>query len=210
MINKLLNKGSILLLSGPSGCGKSSLLKELYKQIDNYHFSISTTTRDPRDGEVDGVDYYFVSKEEFLRDIENDDFLEWAEVHGNYYGTSIKPINKALEESKLVIFDIDVQGFEQVIKKLRDITTTVFITSPSLDELENRLISRGTDSSKVIAKRIENAKSEIEYIGKYDYLIINDDFEKAKDQLISIAKSSLIKSTLFDSNSIIKVWSSLP
>ncbi len=206
MINKLLNKGAILLLSGPSGCGKSSLLKELYSVIDNYYFSISTTTRAPRDGEKDGVDYFFVTKEEFQKDIENDNFLEWAEVHGNYYGTSIKPINKALDKSKLVIFDIDVQGFEQVIKKLRTITTTVFITTPSLKELEKRLYNRGTDSKKVIEKRIENAKEEIQYISQYDYLVINDNFEKAKDKLISIAKSSLTKSSLFDEKSIIQAW----
>ena len=105
-------KGAILILSGPSGCGKSTLLKEVYKEISDYYFSISTTTRDPRVGEVDGVDYFFVSKEEFENDIKENNFLEYALVHGNYYGTSLKPINKALEEKKLVIFDIDVQGHE--------------------------------------------------------------------------------------------------
>jgi len=205
-MDSLLNKGAILLLSGPSGCGKSSLLKELYKTIDNYYFSISTTTRAPREGEQDGVDYFFISKEEFKKDIENNNFLEWAEVHGNYYGTSLKPINKALEEKKLVIFDIDVQGFEQVKKILDDITTTVFITTPSLKELENRLNSRGTDSKDVIEKRVQNAKVEINYIDQYDYLIVNDDLTIAADQLISIAKAALIKSSLFDTKSIIKNW----
>ena len=104
------NKGAILIISGPSGCGKSTLLKEVYKEIDNYYFSISTTTRAPRVGETNGIDYFFVTKEEFEKDIENDDFLEYAKVHDNYYGTSLKPIKKALEEGKLVIFDIDVQG----------------------------------------------------------------------------------------------------
>ena len=208
-MNNHLDKGAILLLSGPSGCGKSSLLKELYKVVTNYYFSISTTTREPRDGEKDGVDYFFVSKEEFLKDIDENSFLEWAEVHGNYYGTSLKPINKALEESKLVIFDIDVQGFEQVIKKLKSITTTVFITTPSIKELEQRLYSRDTDSKTTIEKRIINAKKEIEYINKYDYFIVNDDLDVAANKLICVAKSALIKSSLYDKDIIVKNWNSL-
>jgi len=207
-VTSLYLKGAILLLSGPSGCGKSSLLKEVYKVIDNYYFSISTTTREPRIGEQDGVDYYFVSKDEFKKDIQEDNFLEWAEVHGNYYGTSLKPINKALEEQKLVIFDIDVQGFEQVIKKLKHITTTVFITTPTIKELEKRLYSRDTDSKEVIEKRIANAIKEIDYIDKYDYFIVNDDLKVASDQLVSIAKSALIKASLFEKDKIIKEWNS--
>ncbi len=205
-MDKYLNKGAILLISGPSGCGKSSLLKEVYKKFDNYYFSISTTTRQPRENEKDGVDYFFIDKEEFTKDIDNNLFLEWAEVHGNYYGTSLKPINKALDKGKLVIFDIDVQGFEQVIKKLRDITTTVFITTPSLKELEKRLYGRATDDEETINKRILNAKKEIEYIDQYDYLIINDDLEIASNQLTSIATSTLAKSSIFDIKSIIKQW----
>jgi len=207
-MNSLYNKGAILLLSGPSGCGKSSLLKEVYSSLDNYYFSISTTTRAPRVGEKDGVDYYFVTKEEFQKDIKSGDFLEWAEVHGNYYGTSLKPIYKALEEAKLVIFDIDVQGFEQVITKLRDITTTVFITTPSIKELENRLYTRNTDSKDIIEKRILNAKEEIAYIDQYDYFIVNDNLEVASKQLVSIAQSSLIKASLYNKDEIIKNWHS--
>jgi len=207
-VNNIYSKGAILLLSGPSGCGKSSLLKEVYKVIDNYYFSISTTTREPRTGEQNGVDYYFVSKEEFKQDIDNGDFLEWAEVHGNYYGTSLKPINQALEESKLVIFDIDVQGFEQVIQKLKAITTTVFITTPTIDELEKRLYNRDTDSKEVIENRIKNAKVEIEYIDQYDYFIVNDDLKIASDQLVSIAKSSLIKASLYNKKDIVQNWNS--
>lgn len=194
------------MLSGPSGCGKSSLLKEVYKVIENYYFSISTTTRKPRIGEKDGVDYFFVSKEEFLEDIEKNNFLEWAEVHGNYYGTSLTPIRKALDAKKLVIFDIDVQGFEQVVEKLRDITTTVFITTPTITELEKRLYNRDTDDQKVIEKRISNAKKEIEYIDRYDYFIVNDNLKIASEQLVSIAKSSLIKASLYDKKNIISQW----
>lgn len=199
-------KGAILILSGPSGCGKSTLLKEVYKKISDYYFSISTTTRNPREGEVHGVDYFFVTKEEFENDIKNDDFLEYALVHGNYYGTSLKPINEALNEGKLVIFDIDVQGHEIVRNKLNDIVTSVFITTPSLSELENRLTSRNTDSSEVISNRIKNAKEEIKSFQEYDYLIINDDLEEATTQLVSIASITRSKSKLFDKDFIVNEW----
>lgn len=204
MINE--KKGAILILSGPSGCGKSTLLKEVYKDIDDYYFSISTTTRAPRVGETNGVDYFFVTKEEFEEDIRNGDFLEYAKVHDNYYGTSLKPINKALSEGKLVIFDIDVQGHEIVRTKLNSITTSVFITTPSLEVLETRLNSRNTDSLEIIEKRIKNAKGEVEYFQDYDYLIINDDLQTAAKQLVCIANITRIKSTLFDKNSVVSSW----
>ena len=199
-------KGAILILSGPSGCGKSTLLKEVYKDIDDYYFSISTTTRLPRVGEVNGVDYLFVTKEEFETDIVNGDFLEYAKVHDNYYGTSLKPINKALAEGKLVIFDIDVQGHEIVRSKLNSIVTSVFITTPSLEVLEARLNSRNTDSIEIIEKRIKNAKGEVEYFQDYDYLIINDNLEIAAKQLVSIANITRIKSTLFSKDKIVSSW----
>ena len=199
-------KGAILIISGPSGCGKSTLLKEVYKDITDYYFSISTTTRAPRVGEVNGVDYFFVTKEEFEADIKNGDFLEYAKVHDNYYGTSLKPINKALDEGKLVIFDIDVQGHEIVRSKLDSIVTSVFITTPSLEILETRLNSRNTDSTEIIEKRIKNAKGEVEYFQDYDYLIINDDLEVAAKQLVSIANITRIKSKLFNKNTIVSSW----
>jgi guanylate kinase len=191
-------KGAILIISGPSGCGKSTLLKEVYKDIDDYYFSISSTTRAPRAGEKDGVDYFFLKKEDFLEDIEAGHFLEWAEVHGNYYGTSLKPIQKALNEGKLVIFDIDVQGHYIARKKLDKIITSVFITTPTLAELEKRLNNRATDSKEIIENRIKNAKHEIKYFQKYDYFIVNDDLENASKQLVSIANITRIKSKLFD------------
>jgi guanylate kinase len=199
-------KGAILILSGPSGCGKSTLLKEVYKDIDDYYFSISTTTRAPRVGEVNGVDYFFVTKEEFENDIKNDDFLEYAKVHDNYYGTSLKPINKALDEAKLVIFDIDVQGHEIVRTKLNSIVTSVFITTPSLQVLEERLNSRNTDKIDIIEKRIKNAKGEVEFFQDYDYLIINDNLEIAAKELVCIANITRIKSKLFQKDRIISNW----
>lgn len=199
-------KGAILILSGPSGCGKSTLLKEVYKDISDYYFSISTTTRAPRVGEVNGVDYFFVTKEEFEKDIENDNFLEYAKVHDNYYGTSLTPINKALEEGKLVIFDIDVQGHEIVRNKLDSIVTSVFITTPSLKVLEERLNARNTDSSDIIEKRIKNAKGEVEFLQDYDYLIINDNLEIAAKELVCIANITRIKTKLYEKDKIISNW----
>ncbi len=199
-------KGAILILSGPSGCGKSTLLKEVYKDISDYYFSISTTTREPRIGEKEGVDYFFVSKKDFEEDIKNGSFLEWAEVHDNYYGTSLKPISKALKKGKLVIFDIDVQGHEIVRKKLNNLVTSVFITTPNLQELQNRLDNRNTDSYATIVKRVQNAKIEIKSFHKYDYFIINDDLAKASKSLVSIANIARIKSKVFEKDFIIKEW----
>lgn len=204
MINE--KKGAILILSGPSGCGKSTLLKEVYKDISDYYFSISTTTREPRTGEENGVDYLFTSKEEFEKDIENYDFLEYAKVHDNYYGTSLKPIKEALEQGKLVIFDIDVQGHEIVRNKLDSIVTSVFITTPSLTLLEERLNARNTDSIEIIEKRINNAKIEVGFFQDYDYLIINDDLEIAAKELVCIANIARIKTKLFDKEKIVSNW----
>ena len=204
MINE--KKGAILILSGPSGCGKSTLLKEVYKDISDYYFSISTTTREPRTGEENGVDYLFTSKDEFEKDIQNDDFLEYAKVHGNYYGTSLKPIKEALEQGKLVIFDIDVQGHEIVRNKLDSIVTSVFITTPSLTLLEERLNARNTDSIEIIEKRINNAKIEVGFFQDYDYLIINDDLETAAKELVCIANIARIKTKLFDKEKIVSNW----
>ncbi len=201
-----LEKGAILILSGPSGCGKSSLLKKLYEKIDNYYFSISTTTREPRVGEKDGVDYFFVTKEAFEKDIKEDNFLEYAKVHNNYYGTSLKPVYKALDEAKLVIFDIDVQGHTLVKDRIGDIVTSVFITTPDLNELERRLRNRATDDDKIIQHRLENARIEIEHLCEYDYFILNDDLEKSAQELISIALSSKRKTKLFDKKSIVDKW----
>ncbi|MFY4841264.1 guanylate kinase [Aliarcobacter butzleri] len=199
-------KGAILIISGPSGCGKSTLLKEVYKNISDYYFSISTTTREPRVGEVNGVDYFFVSKEEFEEDIKKGNFLEYAKVHDNYYGTSLKPIIQALNEGKLVIFDIDVQGHHLVRKKMNDSVTSVFITTPSLKVLEERLNNRNSDSLEVIEKRVKNAKKEIEFFDEYDYFIVNENLESASNELVSIANIARAKAKLFDKEKIVSNW----
>ncbi|MCT7610408.1 guanylate kinase [Aliarcobacter butzleri] len=199
-------KGAILIISGPSGCGKSTLLKEVYKNISDYYFSISTTTREPRVGEINGVDYFFVSKEEFEEDIKKGNFLEYAKVHDNYYGTSLKPIIQALNEGKLVIFDIDVQGHHLVRKKMNDSVTSVFITTPSLKVLEERLNNRNSDSLEVIEKRVRNAKKEIEFFDEYDYFIVNENLESASNELVSIANIARAKAKLFDKEKIVSNW----
>jgi len=197
---------ALVVLSGPSGCGKSSLVNEILKEEDNVYFSISTTTRDIREGEKEGVNYFYVSKDEFEKGIEDGEFLEWAKVHGNYYGTSIKPVKEALKEGKLVIFDIDVQGHEIVKQKFPLLTTSVFITTPTIKELENRLIKRATDDTETIRKRLINAKKEILRADEYEFFIINDDFSKALEELKSIIKVAKIKKPLQELETFIHNW----
>ena len=201
-----MQKGAILVLSGPSGAGKSTIINAASAEIGEYYFSISTTTRSPRIGETNGVDYFFVTKESFKKDIKAGNFLEYAEVHGNYYGTSLKPVREALLEGKLVIFDIDVQGHRLVRAKMNDITTSAFITPPTLKALEERLRSRCTDDESVIVNRMKNAKSEIESLGEYDFTIINDTVEKAVYEFIIVAKAARLKQSKEDESKFIKSW----
>lgn len=182
-------KPSLLVLSGPSGSGKSTLCKFLQEKIPQIYFSISTTTRSPREGERNAQHYYFVSQEEFLKGIQENKFLEWAEVHGNYYGTSIDPIKSALQEGKLVIFDVDVQGHQGVKQYYGDLARSVFITTPNKQILKERLQNRGTDSEETIKLRLMHAYNEMKHINEFDYLIINDDIETSKEAILSIAKS---------------------
>lgn len=198
--------GAILVLSGPSGAGKSSLISKIIDQIGPTYFSISTTTRAMREGEINGVHYHFVSVEEFKREIDDEMFLEYAVVHGNYYGTSLGPVKKALKEGKLVIFDIDVQGHDAVQNRLSDITTSVFITTPTLEELKHRLHSRSTDSEEVIAKRVEMAKREVQRISEYDFLVVNDDLDEAAEVLVSIAKAARMKIPTLQINEFVQLW----
>ncbi len=198
--------GVVLVLSGPSGAGKSSLINKIDKDIGDYYFSISTTTRPPREGEVEGVHYHFVTKESFQKDIENDNFLEYATVHGNYYGTSLRPVRKALSEGKLVIFDIDVQGNMAVKNRLGDITTSVFITPPTLSELKRRLENRSTDTQEVIAGRIKMATREIQRTSEYDFIVVNDDLDTAADVLHQIAITARLKIPNDRINEFVQQW----
>ncbi len=198
--------GVVLVLSGPSGAGKSSLINEIKDEIGDYYFSISTTTRPMRDGEVEGVHYHFVNEEEFKKDVDENHFLEYALVHGNYYGTSLKPVREALSKGKLIIFDIDVQGNTAVNNRLGDITTSVFITPPSLSELKRRLLSRSTDTNEVIDARIKMAKREIQRISEYDFVVVNDELKLAADVLRQIAITARIKIPTDRVNEFVQKW----
>ena len=199
-------KGQILIVSGPSGSGKSTLLGRLLKEENDLYFSISSTTRAPRQGETEGVNYYFINKDEFKKGIDAGEFLEWAFVHGNYYGTSLKPILKALEEGKIAIFDIDVQGFNIAKSKFAQNITSVFITTASKNELKSRLQNRGTDSAQTIEKRLINAVGEMEHILEYDYFLINDDLQNCYENLRGILRSMRLKTSNLDAKEIINKW----
>ena len=200
------HNGVVLVLSGPSGAGKSSLINKIKDDIGDYYFSISTTTRPIRNGETEGIDYHFVSEEEFQKDIDDDHFLEYAVVHGNHYGTSLKPVREALTQGKLVIFDIDVQGNTAIKNRLGDITTSVFITPPTLSELKRRLENRLTDTQEVINGRIKMAKREIQRISEYEFVIVNDNLDLAADVLKQIAITARIKIPTDRVNEFVQQW----
>ncbi|WP_086239174.1 guanylate kinase [Campylobacter devanensis] len=199
--------GQILIISGPSGSGKSTLLSRLMAEFDNLYFSISSTTREPRAGEKNGVDYNFISTDDFKQGIEQGKFLEWANVHKNYYGTSLEPVEKALKDDKIVIFDIDVQGFHLAMKQYKELITSVFITTKDRLELKKRLIKRGSDDEQTIENRLFNAATEIAHIGEYDYLIINDDLDSSYEKLKAIFISMRSKTQSFIINDVIESWS---
>lgn len=198
--------GSILVVSGPSGSGKTSLARKLLDIIPNCYFSISTTTRKPRENEQDGVDYHFISKDQFLCEIDKGGFLEWAEVHGNFYGTALKPIEAALNEGKIAILDIDVQGHRAIREKFPRLVTSVFVTTKNVNVLKERLASRGTETQEILEQRVINAISEMRCIAEYDYFFVNNSFEESLEAITAIAKASKFKQTLIDSESFIKSW----
>lgn len=198
--------GTVLVVSGPSGSGKTSLARRIVDECKDSYFSISTTTRVPRVGEQDGVDYFFVDKNVFLQQIENGLFLEWAEVHGNFYGTSLEPINEALSQDKLVVFDVDVQGHKLIRKKFGEAITSIFITTPNLDILKLRLQNRESESKGEMQERIINALDEMNSIDDYDYLLINDDFESSLRSLRSIAHSARFKRTKINIQAFLQAW----
>ena len=182
-------RGNLFILSAPSGAGKSSLINALLDRHQDMKVSVSHTTRSARPGEENGVHYHFVTQDEFKQVIDESGFLEWAQVFDNYYGTSKQSIEQQLSAGIDVFLDIDWQGARQ-IRKLVDDVRTIFIVPPSKQELESRLNSRGQDSAEVIAGRMAKAQSETSHYNEYDYLIVNDDFNKALQQLEKIVLAS--------------------
>ncbi|MBQ7456388.1 MAG: guanylate kinase [Desulfovibrio sp.] len=176
------NPGIALVLSAPSGAGKSTLIALLRKDFPDFCYSVSCTTRPPRAQEIDGVDYHFIDRATFEQRKDAGYFAEWAQVHGNYYGTPIEPVRHALAEGHNLLFDIDVQGAKQLKQSLPE-ALFVFIVPPSIAELAKRLQGRGADSKETIAKRLANATQEISEATWYDALIVNDDLSKAYESL---------------------------
>lgn len=180
-----MSKGKTFIISGPSGVGKSTVLNALLKEYPDLYFSVSATTRDPREGEVDGIHYHFIAPEYFHQMIEEDAFLEYAEYVGNFYGTPKKFVDEAMEQGKDVILDIEVQGALQVTSKRPEVVR-IFIAPPSWKALEERLTGRGTDSAEKVQKRLVRAKVELQTANTYDYFVINDTVERAVRELNAI------------------------
>jgi len=189
---KSKQKGMVIIMSAPSGAGKTSICDAVVKKNKNIVYSISTTTRAPRKGEKNGREYYFVTEAQFKDEIRQKQFVEWAKVHNNYYGTSKKILESIISKGKDVLLDIDVQGALKIKKQYKD-ALMIFIMAPSLKILKQRLIKRNKDSKEVINIRLKNAEKEISYIDKYDYLVINDKLNESIKQIeniISCAKLS--------------------
>jgi guanylate kinase len=186
-------RGLLLILSSPSGAGKSTLTENLVRQDTTISLSVSVTTRRKRPSEIDGVHYRFIEKDEFEELRERGDLLEWAEVHGNLYGTPRKPVEQALAAGQDMMFDIDWKGTEQIVDKMRSDVVSVFVLPPSMEELKARLERRAEDSPEVIARRLANARDEIAQWGSYDYVLVNNDLERAFGELKSILTAERVR-----------------
>jgi guanylate kinase len=190
--NNTKRLGSLLVITAPSGAGKSTLVKRLRASLDEIAFSVSYTTRSPRLGEEHAREYFFVSVQDFEKMKAENQFLEWAKVHSNYYGTHRATVEEALKDGKDLILDIDVQGAEQ-IKKAMPQAVLIFIMPPSFDALSERLYSRNLDTKEVIERRLKEASSEVAYYQEFDYIIVNDDLDQATELLIAVAKSERLR-----------------
>ena len=177
--------GKLFIISGPSGVGKSTVLKALFREHPDLYFSVSATTRAPREGEIDGVHYRFIKSEQFLQMVQENEFLEYAEYVGNYYGTSMRVIREKLEQGIDVILEIEIQGAAKVREKMPE-AVSLFLVPPSFEELSRRLRNRGTDSEEKIQQRLEAARREVREIEQYDYIVLNDTVDRAVEEILAI------------------------
>lgn len=184
--------GLLVVLSGPSGSGKGTLLKRVREQYTNIRFSISATTRRPREGEVDGKNYFFVTTDQFKSMIENDKLVEWVEYCGNYYGTPREYVEESTSQGFDIVLEIEVEGALNIIKRYPD-CVSVFILPPSFEELRRRIEGRGTENPDVIDRRLERAKKELEFVNHYDYVVINDNIEEAASEIVNILSAEKLK-----------------
>jgi guanylate kinase len=187
-----MSKGFLLVLSGPSGCGKGTVSKALMEKRNDIIFSVSVTTRKPRLGEENGKNYYFVSEKEFDEMVKDNKFLEYALVHNNYYGTPKDFVHDQIEKGEIVLLEIDVQGALQIKKNCKD-AVFIFLLPPTMDELKNRIVKRGTESEEDINTRFENAFKELDFVGEYDFFVVNDKIEKAVEDIEAIIHAEKLR-----------------
>lgn len=192
----MARRGLLIILSSPSGAGKSTLARALREWDDTLRFSVSATTRQPREGEVDGQDYYFVNEETFKRQVSDKEMLEHARVFGNYYGSPQGPVAQAIEQGRDVLFDIDWQGAQQIsTSSLKDHVLSIFILPPSIPELHRRLISRGQDDDEVIEKRMQKSWDEISHWDGYDYVLVNETIADTAERLKTIISAERLRAS---------------
>lgn len=182
----------LIVLSAPSGAGKTTLAKYLLSTFPHFKFSVSATTRSPRGNEVNGKDYHFLTKEEFETLIKTNQLVEFEEIFGNYYGTLRSEVEKSIEQGEIVVFDIDVKGALSIKSKYPDQSLLLFISPPSVEVLEQRLIARGTESPEQLTQRLERIRMEMSLKDQFDYIIVNDKLEKAQAELLAIVQSNII------------------
>ncbi|TCD14307.1 guanylate kinase [Oricola cellulosilytica] len=190
---RIQRRGLMLVLSSPSGAGKSTIARNLLEQDHGLELSVSVTTRSRRPSEIDGVHYHFITRREFDRMRDTDALLEWAEVHGNFYGSPREPVEAAMAEGRDILFDIDWQGAQQLGERMRVDVVSIFILPPSMAELKSRLHRRAEDNEETIARRLKNAAEEIEQWRSYDYVIVNDDLNRAFDAVRAIVKAERLR-----------------
>jgi guanylate kinase len=189
----MANRGLLIVLSGPSGVGKGSIRRRLFMREDiDLSYSISMTTREPRNGEIDGVDYFFVSQQEFKENVEKGNLLEYAKFVGNYYGTPKNYVEKLLNNGKNVFLEIEIEGARQVVEKMKD-AVTIYLMPPSIEELERRIRGRRSEPEEVVKERMDKAKREIKSYTEYKYVVYNDSLEKATEEIANIILNEINK-----------------